>query len=497
MNRRILWLVALLVLGAVLAAPAHAQSPAPCPSTRVIASGDWLSKIAKQAYGDPAAYFPIVSATNAQAIVDKSFNFVDDPNRIRVGWKVCIPAAAPAPAGLTAADLANATYRSEVAPSGQVTLKNGAHSGPAAPGSATQVTARLTNAIAYGEIGGLPSAAAVLVESGGGSGSFYRLHIVRAPDGKPVDVASVQLGDRVNVTSLAIADGKAVVGMTTQGPNDPMPLPAQRVLNTYALNGDKVEAVSTSAVSAVTSVAVPKPAAGGEGMTGLKGAVWMWEKTQFNDDTTVTVADPNRYLVEFLANGSVAIKADCNQVGGHYTVDGKSLTIQLGPSTLAACPPDSQDTEFLKELTEVTSYLFADGKLILELKLDTGGMTFAGSSPTALAGTSWNVTGVNNGKQAVASVISGTNLTMAFGAGGQVSGSAGCNDYAGSYETNDDQIKIGPLATTRKMCGEPEGVMEQEANLLKALQNAAKFKVTGNKLEIRNADGALQVSAVN
>jgi heat shock protein HslJ len=178
-------------------------------------------------------------------------------------------------------------------------------------------------------------------------------------------------------------------------------------------------------------------------------------------------------------------------------VDGKSLTIHLGPSTLAACPPDSQDTEFLKELAEVSSYLLANGKLILELKLDTGGMTFAGSSPTALAGTSWNVTGVNNGKQAVASVISGTNLTMAFGAGGQVSGSAGCNDYAGSYETNGEEIKVGPLAATRKMCAQPEGVMEQEAYFLKALQNAANFKIAGDKLELRNADGALQVSAVN
>jgi hypothetical protein len=261
MNRSIHWLVALLVLTAVLAAPVQAQSPPPCPSTRVIAAGDWLSKIAKQAYGDPAAYFPIVSATNTQATVDKTFHFVDDPNLIRVGWKVCIPAAVPAPAGLTATDLANATYGSEIAPSGQVTLVDGAHSEPAAPGSASQVTANLTNAIAYGEVAGLPSAAVVLVESGGGSGTFYLLHIVQAPDGKPVDVASVQLGDRVNVTSLAIEDGKAVVGMTTQGPNDPMALPTQRVVNTYALNGDKLEMVSTAVVGTTASAAVPEPGA--------------------------------------------------------------------------------------------------------------------------------------------------------------------------------------------------------------------------------------------
>jgi heat shock protein HslJ len=360
---------------------------------------------------------------------------------------------------------------------------------------ASQVTAKLTNAVAYGEISGAPSAAAVLVESGGGSGSFYALHVVQVKDGKPVDVASIQLGDRVNVTSLFIQDGKVVVGMTTQGPDDPMALPTQRVMNTYTLNGDKLESSASEVVGATVAAALTTPGAKGEATNQLTGAVWKWEKTQFNNDTTVTVADPNRYLVEFLAGGRLAIKADCNQVGGRYTVDGNKLTIQLGPSTLVACPPDSQADEFLKQLTAVSSYLFAGGKLVLELKLDTGGMTFAASSPTALAGTSWQVTGINNGKQAVVSVINGTTVTLNFGADGKVSGSAGCNNYFGPYETEGDQIKVGPLGSTRKMCATPEGIMEQEAQFLAALQAGTTFKITGNQLVIRNASGAMQVTA--
>jgi hypothetical protein len=255
-----LWSVALLIVVLTLASPAQAQSPAPCQSTRVVSAGDWLSKIARQAYGDAAAYFPIVSATNTQAQSDKSFSFVDDPNRIRVGWNLCIPAAEPAPAGLTNEDLANATYRSELAPGGQVTLSKGAHSEPAAPGSASQYTAKLTNAVAYGEINGQPSAAVVLVESGGGSGNFYSLHIVQAPGGEPVDVASVQLGDRVNITSLAIEEGEPVVGLTTQGPNDPMAQPTQRVRNTYTLSDGVLELVSSQVVGTTAAAAASKPA---------------------------------------------------------------------------------------------------------------------------------------------------------------------------------------------------------------------------------------------
>ncbi len=253
MKGRMIWLALLLILTAALPAPALAQSPEACAFTKTVAPGDWLSKFARQAYGDPAAYFSIVSATNAQATVDKTFNFIDDPNRIRVGWKLCIPAAVPAPAGLSAKELANATYRSEVASDGQVTLKSGVFSEPAAPGSASQNTARLTNAIAYGEIAGIPSAAVVLVESGGGTGSFHSLHIVQVNDGKPLDAASVSLGDRVNITSLAIEGGKPVVGMTTQGPNDPLALPTQRVVNTYSLNRDKLEPTSSDVVGVTAS----------------------------------------------------------------------------------------------------------------------------------------------------------------------------------------------------------------------------------------------------
>jgi len=230
-------------------------------------------------------------------------------------------------------------------------------------------------------------------------------------------------------------------------------------------------------------------------MNQLTGIIWNWEKTQYSDDTTITATDPKRYLVEFLADGGLAIKADCNQVRGSYQTQGNNLTIQLGPSTLVACPPDSQADQFLKGLAEVGSYMFADGRLVLLLKLDAGSMTLAGSSPTALAGTSWSVTGINNGKQAVVSVIIGTTVTLNFGADGQVTGLAGCNNYFGPYGTSGEQIKIGPLGATRKMCVRPEGIMEQEANLFTALQNAATVRIIGDRLEIRNAGGALQVGA--
>ncbi len=48
-------------------------------------------------------------------------------------------------------------------------------------------------------------------------------------------------------------------------------------------------------------------------MDNLSNFVWKWEGAQFSDDKIVTVTDPNRYLLEFLVGGRLAIKADCNQ----------------------------------------------------------------------------------------------------------------------------------------------------------------------------------------
>jgi heat shock protein HslJ len=41
------------------------------------------------------------------------------------------------------------------------------------------------------------------------------------------------------------------------------------------------------------------------------------------------------------------------------------------------------------------------------------------------------------------------------------------------------------------MCSEPEGVMDQEFQFMEALQSAATYKIEGDVLELRTADGAL------
>ena len=61
--------------------------------------------------------------------------------------------------------------------------------------------------------------------------------------------------------------------------------------------------------------------------------------------------NPANYTIEFfLADGKVTVKADCNNVLGSFTADASNLTITLGPSTMAACPPGSLDSEYVKAI---------------------------------------------------------------------------------------------------------------------------------------------------
>jgi tungstate transport system substrate-binding protein len=82
-------LLAALPPSALAAPPAQAQAPN-CVRSYVIVAADWLSKLADKYYGNPQAYPALVEATNQKHAADASYPLIEDPNKIEIGWKVCI-----------------------------------------------------------------------------------------------------------------------------------------------------------------------------------------------------------------------------------------------------------------------------------------------------------------------------------------------------------------------------------------------------------------------
>lgn len=77
---------------------------------------------------------------------------------------------------------------------------------------------------------------------------------------------------------------------------------------------------------------------------------------------------------------------------------------------------------------------------------------------------------------------------LVFEPDGRLGGHTGCNVLTASYSLAGDQLKIGPVATTRRAC--PELQREQEDRVLTALELAATARVRADGiLELRDVDG--------
>jgi heat shock protein HslJ len=101
-----------------------------------------------------------------------------------------------------------------------------------------------------------------------------------------------------------------------------------------------------------------------------------------------------------------------------------------------------------------------------------------GEQAPSLEGTTWVLDGT----------ITGTEITARFDGRG-VSGSAGCNNYTGTYVADNGAIAISNLTATNLTCD--EDVTDQEARYLNSLEAATSYTIQDNELTIRYAGGRL------
>ena len=110
-------------------------------------------------------------------------------------------------------------------------------------GSATKTRISLGEEQAAGDLNGdgAKDAAVTLVADPGGSGTFTYLAAVINQEGVARPIASVFLGDRIVVKSLAIQSGEIVVTLLTRKPDEPMAAePTVEVTRKFRLQGDEL-----------------------------------------------------------------------------------------------------------------------------------------------------------------------------------------------------------------------------------------------------------------
>ena len=73
------------------------------------------------------------------------------------------------------------------------------------------------------------------------------------------------------------------------------------------------------------------------GPSDLQGGAWRLASMETETGGRFVPDDPGRFTVEFNADGTVGVRADCNGCGGSYTLDGDRLTVGPLACTLIAC----------------------------------------------------------------------------------------------------------------------------------------------------------------
>ncbi len=487
-------LVGAILLASLISVPALAQASVTCEQDYTVSAGDWLSKISEKYLGSAEAYQAIAVQTNLKSQTDFSFATVVNPDSIQVGWKLCIPSQETAdalngvnpPEGLDKNALANATYTSMVT-NGQVTLKDGVYETQPDPTVPLKSQVMLTDQIAYGELNGVPSAAVVTGETGGGSGYFYLLHIMQAQDGKPVEVANTLLGDRSPILATLVQDNQVLVDMITQGPDEPFCCATLRVLNYFTLDGTTLNAASQKELGNLG----PNGETPGAPLT-VTGEVFYRERIAMPQGAvlTVRVEDVSRADAPAVTIGEEVIN-DPGNVPVKFSVqyDGSKVEPQNTYAIRARIEVDGQlmwtNTTHIPVITNGAPTQNVQ-VLVQRVGATQGGV----GEPLPVAGPltdllwQWQGSTYKDGTSAIPTDASKYSVT--FGTDGRVTVQADCNSGGGPYQVNGSSMSIGPLISTLALC--PEGSLSSE--FLRDLEAAATYTADGGTLTIQLKDDA-------
>ncbi len=212
----------------------------------------------------------------------------------------------------------------------------------------------------------------LITEDRGGSGTFfYVVGALNTPEGY-VGTDAVLLGDRIALQTISPSqnpnhENVIVVNYAERAAGEPMTVMPSVGQSLYL----KLDQNNRWGVVEPDFAGEADP-----GRMSLTMKTWVWQESNYNDGRTVTPMTPGAFTLTFAEDGSVGVGTDCNSVGGTYLVDGDRLTFTEMRTTLMYCD-SSQESEFLALLNDTTMYHFTSrGELILDLKFDSGTVTF-------------------------------------------------------------------------------------------------------------------------
>jgi heat shock protein HslJ len=211
----------------------------------------------------------------------------------------------------------------------------------------------------------------VLTESSGGSGSRLYVSAVTARYGAPVGYGTALVGDRPQVRSVAIVDGRIRFELIAHGPEDAACCPTFFWTKEWAVVQGTLQQVSALMGERLSVGA-------------LAGPDWVLTHLDIGEPAP----DEPELTVRF-EDGRLAGRSGCNGYFAELTESAPGQ-IRVGPvgSTRMACPPEIMRLEqgYLERLGQLSRYGFWRGRLALTWQADDGFGSFL-FEPRPAAGT--------------------------------------------------------------------------------------------------------------
>lgn len=207
-----------------------------------------------------------------------------------------------------------------------------------------------------------------------------------------------------------------------------------------------------------------------------------WQLTSGTYDGAAIVVPDGSRITMTIEGDTIGGTAACNQYGGTFELDGRTITIGPISATEMGCdgPIMAAESAFLSALADVDTVEPSRSLHLTGPASDLQFMILPPVDDAAIVGTAWLLDSIITG-DAVSSVM-GAPATLRLTEDGTITGSTGCRSFDGTYTISGDEVQVTRLIVTDNACA--DALAAQDEHVLGVLGDGFTASVEGARLTL-------------
>ncbi len=198
-------------------------------------------------------------------------------------------------------------------------------------------------------------------------------------------------------------------------------------------------------------------------------------------DAQQSVLEDVEVTLQVDGNGQISGFAGCNNYNAALQATEEGISIGPAAATLMMCEDvevNAQESAYLAALQSAADATVRGDRLLVTYGDEQNVLTFAPQKTDPLSGTAWLL---ETYSQDEVPVLPDANISLIFGYSGDVHGYAGCNNFFGDYQADEESLRFGDFGTTMMLCPTDEQ-NELEQDYLSGLEATRSYEMEGVRL---------------